>query len=461
MSYSFTPLFKQSDPTISPTPKPTETPSRSPVVGSASPTETSSDNPSILESGSPTFLPTVDSTKEANLVGPIQSTGLTITFIGVGRIPNQLEWESTTSKFFVDKYDESLAVYDAKVELKITNVAGPNGRRRRLGNEIISLRRALQSDSSVDVTYTQTLWYSRLHPNLNLSIDEIAQLPLSTDTYRDEYVGRLKSTLDGYESLTAVSGISTANDKGSIEKESNGLSLAAIIGIAAGGVALVLILFVGFVYYKKKTKIDSGGEVDRGDDRGSTQTLSTQDMKTISGAGGTGSSVPTYGEPSVATVDYDYSRAFGGAGGDLSLVSDAGGTLGSRTGRTGTEDYPTGTEDYPVTTMVPGSSGNTIFSDDPTFDQAYEDLREEVIDIYAPAGKLGVVIDTPDDGAPVIHAVKDTSPIANKVQVGDKLVAVDDEDVRSMTAIKVSKLISRKSNNASRKLTIIRHVLNQ
>ena len=48
--------------------------------------------------------------------------------------------------------------------------------------------------------------------------------------------------------------------------------------------------------------------------------------------------------------------------------------------------------------------------------------REQVIVVEAPAGKLGVVIDTPDDGAPVVHAVKDTSVIANQIQVGDKLI---------------------------------------
>ena len=78
--------------------------------------------------------------------------------------------------------------------------------------------------------------------------------------------------------------------------------------------------------------------------------------------------------------------------------------------------------------------------------------------MYAPAGKLGVVIDTPNDGAPIVHAVKDSSPIADKIQVGDKLVAVDDQDVRTMTAIQVSKLISKKSVNASRKMTVIRHI---
>lgn len=85
-------------------------------------------------------------------------------------------------------------------------------------------------------------------------------------------------------------------------------------------------------------------------------------------------------------------------------------------------------------------------------------FKEQIIVINAPAGKLGVVIDTPDDGAPVVHAVKDSSVIADKIQVGDKLIAVDEDDVRQMTAIKVSKLISKKSANPTRKLTIVRSI---
>ena len=87
-----------------------------------------------------------------------------------------------------------------------------------------------------------------------------------------------------------------------------------------------------------------------------------------------------------------------------------------------------------------------------------EKAREEVLDIFAPPGKLGVVIDTPADGCPVVHAIKETSIIAGQVIVGDKLVAVDDEDVRQMSAIKVSKMISNKRSNPSRKLTIVRRI---
>ena len=152
----------------------------------------------------------------------------------------------------------------------------------------------------------------------------------------------------------------------------------------------------------------------------------------------------------MATVDYDYSKAYGG-GGDTS-VSSAGGTFGSQTHTQGAGGATLGGS-------ANGGPLDGIAEGGAAFRGQNANVREELIDIYAPPGKLGVVIDTPDDGAPVVHAVKDSSVIADKLQVGDKLVAVDDEDVRSMTAIKVSKLISRKSANASRKLSIIRTVV--
>jgi len=151
---------------------------------------------------------------------------------------------------------------------------------------------------------------------------------------------------------------------------------------------------------------------------------------------------------SVATVDYDYSKAYGG-GGDTSVVSSVGGTLGSQTAAT-----------------APGAGVvDASFSDDASFDAHYQDpnasVKEVALEVWAPPGKLGVVIDTPNDGPPVVHAIKDSSPIADKLQVGDKLVAVDDENVTNMTAIKVSKLISRKSANSTRKLSIVRTVVDE
>lgn len=147
---------------------------------------------------------------------------------------------------------------------------------------------------------------------------------------------------------------------------------------------------------------------------------------------------------SVETVDYDYSKAYGGEG----TVSSAGGTMGDNT-------FPS-VEETGATARV----GLGATPDDVGYSAGGGAVvKEELIEISAPAGKLGVVIDTPDDGAPVVHAVKDSSVIAEEIQVGDKLVAVDDEDVRTMSAVRVSKLISKKSSNPTRKLTVIRTTL--
>lgn len=181
-----------------------------------------------------------------------------------------------------------------------------------------------------------------------------------------------------------------------------------------------------------------------------------------------GESIAGYGDQSVTTIDYDYTRAYGGGsvGGGQSVVSSASATLGGWTN--------TGTMAGGNTTVAGGNT--TIFSDDASYQpygasaisntnssqppaaSATPTIREELIDVICPPGKLGVVIDTPNDGPPQVHAIKDSSVVADKLRVGDKLVAVDQEDVRAMTAIKVSKMISRKSANPTRVLTILRGV---
>lgn len=89
--------------------------------------------------------------------------------------------------------------------------------------------------------------------------------------------------------------------------------------------------------------------------------------------------------------------------------------------------------------------------------QQYSQPKNTTLEIRAPAGKLGVVIDVPSNSTtPVVHAIKDTCPIRDKILVGDQLLYVDGEDVRNMTAVEVSRLISRKSHQEVRKLTIRR-----
>jgi C-terminal processing protease CtpA/Prc len=98
--------------------------------------------------------------------------------------------------------------------------------------------------------------------------------------------------------------------------------------------------------------------------------------------------------------------------------------------------------------------GDSLFSDDASFEQQFAE-EEERYDVVAPAGKLGMVIDTPNGGLPVVHAIKDTSVLADSVRVGDRLLSVDGEDCTAMT-MQVSKLISLKSEKPARVLVFAR-----
>lgn len=153
---------------------------------------------------------------------------------------------------------------------------------------------------------------------------------------------------------------------------------------------------------------------------------------------------------SVMSADYDYARAFGTRG-DAPTAStpksfEADRSQGSGSGRA------------TLSTATGGFAAKmdaSLFQDDASFEQQYCE-QEERIEVDAPAGKLGVVIDTPVGGVPLVHAIKDTSILADKVRVGDQLVSVDDIDTTQLSAIEVSKLISSRANNPSRVLVFIR-----
>ena len=74
-------------------------------------------------------------------------------------------------------------------------------------------------------------------------------------------------------------------------------------------------------------------------------------------------------------------------------------------------------------------------------------------DVYAPAGKLGIIVDTSNDG-PIVHSVNADSPLVGQVFIGDYIVAVDDEDTSDWSAHFVTKLVADKIGSV-RKLTLL------
>ena len=111
-----------------------------------------------------------------------------------------------------------------------------------------------------------------------------------------------------------------------------------------------------------------------------------------------------------------------------------------------------------------GLLGDSVFADDMSFEQQFADeegepmtdtddnnngknnRRPKPFEVRAPPGMLGMVIDTPNGGVPVVRAIKPDSILTGRVQIGDRLITVDQVDVTSMTALEVSNLISVKSS---------------
>jgi hypothetical protein len=72
--------------------------------------------------------------------------------------------------------------------------------------------------------------------------------------------------------------------------------------------------------------------------------------------------------------------------------------------------------------------------------------RVRPFEVMVPPGMLGLVIDSPNGSVPVIRAIKPSSVLYPQVQVGDRLISVDHQNVTNMTATQVSHLITQKQN---------------
>lgn len=319
-------------------------------------------------------------------------------------------------------------------------------------------QRSLEVDD-LTINFEQTVSYRIDNVSTTLLPEEFVKEPFKKLYLRNDYIDILKA-----KNSEAFGMVETCSNIRKLETDpptvapsaENGSNTLIIILSASGTVGALLIMFIGYIFWRRRRyRDDLRYDNEMSAEKNSSQVGDEASLETPApklGVYSSAESLVGYEDKSLATVDYDYSKAFAG---DASL-SSAGGTLGEFTRGTGaTPNSQSRSGRQPGASLFSTEDSFTGPSDSPNTPP----YQETLVHVYAPAGKLGVVIDTPNDGAPVVHAIKDSSVIADKLRVGDRLVSVDDEDVRSMTAIKVSKMISRKANNPTRKLTVIRSTL--
>ncbi|KAL3796864.1 hypothetical protein HJC23_008817 [Cyclotella cryptica] len=205
----------------------------------------------------------------------------------------------------------------------------------------------------------------------------------------------------------------------------------------------------------------------RDDDSSSLPTIDpdynpTNDCFSLSDAGGTIGSQSLAATTAFGSATRASSAAFGTMSGsylERGLYNDAPYNTLNYPGKPHGVMPPSSSRPHPSlpSTRMPPPSTTQQQHQHQQYHLQHHQQQQQLLEIYAPPGKLGVVIDVPPQATtPLVHAIKDTCPIRNEIFVGDQLLAVDDEDVTSMTAMEVSRLISRKSQQRARKLTIRR-----
>jgi hypothetical protein len=105
------------------------------------------------------------------------------------------------------------------------------------------------------------------------------------------------------------------------------------------------------------------------------------------------------------------------------------------------------------------SLANTLLpEDDDTFDNQFDNQYgvDEQFEVLAPAGVLGLILETNEDGVPTINNIKPASILADQVEIGDRLMSVDGVDVSIMLASDVSRLIAFKKEAQVRKFVFTR-----
>ena len=99
----------------------------------------------------------------------------------------------------------------------------------------------------------------------------------------------------------------------------------------------------------------------------------------------------------------------------------------------------------------------TLEADDSSLEAEYF-TKDYVFEVEAPAGALGLVLETSEIGTPIVGTIEGTSPLAGQVQVGDQLMCVDGVDVAMLWASDAMRLIANKKHNPERRLMFTRRL---
>ncbi|KAL7581628.1 hypothetical protein ACA910_022180 [Epithemia clementina (nom. ined.)] len=447
-------------PTQDPTRTPTDRPSRSPSI---LPTREASANPSSEPSSSPTSSPTLSEQKfdvslsiDMQLQGLMSERGQIIDF--------QLEVVDTINQSIKDPENDygaplaDLKVFANFVDQKLLQSTSTSPGTRRL---------QLQG---VRITLVIRVVFKSADARVKSDVETMVGDAFNNKLERQTFASELYSTNTFFAGATVdkveVEGVEP--EESQVKSDDSGGSSNIIVIAAAAGGGFIALLALGLLAFRRGNNPESVGtpidvEIEEERSRSQAQTESKigvsaeilverqDDISTLGdpmfGMGGMMAANSERDEQTASIGnDYDYTKQYLRAQG-LGSLEDSRELSRDRLGSTGSFDPTRTNSSNSGAFKLSGLVTPSIFSDDASFEQKFgEGAVENRFEVVVPPGKLGMVIDTPNGGVPAVRAIKPESVLASKVKVGDRLIAVDGDDVTAMTTVQVSKLISLKSD---------------
>ena len=91
------------------------------------------------------------------------------------------------------------------------------------------------------------------------------------------------------------------------------------------------------------------------------------------------------------------------------------------------------------------------------FIRTHLETRSHTIHVIAPLRNLGLVVDRPPGvGHVYIRSLHPLSPLRDQVQLKDKIIAIDGEDVQQLGPVDVGKILCTDTTKAKRNISIVR-----
>jgi len=258
----FAPMFPEVIPTDPPTAQPTSLPTSRPTLR---PTNNPTKSPTILVT---TYSPTIVTTENENDKKIMKDLQMTLSGIDSFSDITMFNWAKDTAAYATSFYENDYEGSTFQTTIIVTNSLASSNSKRLLRD---SGRRTLQT-AEVVITYNQVVEYANTGDAIIIE-DYLAKAPFETQDLRDNYVGTLQNSNDVVlEAVTDASPVTFADERAPTSapvsapvepqplepKEGTGLSKAAIIGIACGAGALLIIAILFYIYSRsKKAKIES------------------------------------------------------------------------------------------------------------------------------------------------------------------------------------------------------------